>query len=110
MAKESIRKIREAEATAAEIIAEAERSAADMITIAEKRGKDHLEKVTLDCEAENRAKLTEIHARTDEMVQNGRAEAAEAAGLIPVNLGPRILRCETAPMYALSAISYRLEL
>lgn len=38
------------------------------------------------------------------------AEAAEAAGLIPVNLGPRILRCETAPMYALSAISYRLEL
>ena len=79
MAKESIRKIREAEATAAEIIAEAERSAADMITIAEKRGKDHLEKVTLDCEAENRAKLTEIHARTDEMVQNGKVEAAEAA-------------------------------
>ena len=38
------------------------------------------------------------------------AEAARAAGLIPVNLGPRILRCETAPMYALSAISYRLEL
>ena len=38
------------------------------------------------------------------------AEEARAAGLIPVNLGPRILRCETAPMYALSAISYRLEL
>ena len=38
------------------------------------------------------------------------AEAAEAAGLTPVNLGPRILRCETAPMYALSAISYQLEL
>ena len=38
------------------------------------------------------------------------AEAAEAAGLIPVNLGPRILRCETAPMYALSAISYQIEL
>jgi 16S rRNA (uracil1498-N3)-methyltransferase len=38
------------------------------------------------------------------------AEAAVAAKLTPVNLGPRILRCETAPMYALSAISYQLEL
>ncbi len=27
-----------------------------------------------------------------------------------INLGPRILRCETAPIYALSAISYELEL
>ncbi len=38
------------------------------------------------------------------------AEAADAAGLIPVNLGPRILRCETAPLYALSALSYFFEL
>ncbi len=38
------------------------------------------------------------------------AEAANEAGLIPVNLGPRILRCETAPSYALSAISYFFEL
>ena len=38
------------------------------------------------------------------------AKAAGEAGLIPVNLGPRILRCETAPIYALSAISYRFEL
>lgn len=38
------------------------------------------------------------------------AEEARAAGLIPVNLGPRILRCETAPAYVLSAISYVLEL
>ena len=37
-------------------------------------------------------------------------EAAKAAGLIAVNLGPRILRCETAPIYALSAISYAKEL
>lgn len=79
MAKESIRKIREAEATAAEIVADAERSAADMLTIAERRGKDHLEKVTLDAEAENRRKLSEIRARADEMLENGRAEAAEAA-------------------------------
>lgn len=35
---------------------------------------------------------------------------ARNAGLIPVNLGPRILRCETAPIYALSAISYSKEL
>ena len=35
---------------------------------------------------------------------------AREAGAIPVNLGPRILRCETAPIYALSAISYEFEL
>ena len=40
----------------------------------------------------------------------GEVEKARAAGLIPVNLGPRILRCETAPSYALSAISYFFEL
>ena len=38
------------------------------------------------------------------------AKAAKDAGLIPVNLGPRILRCETAPSYVLSAISYHFEL
>ena len=35
---------------------------------------------------------------------------AEAEGLIPTSLGPRVLRCETAPMYLLSAISYAYEL
>lgn len=38
------------------------------------------------------------------------AEKAKAAGLISVSLGPRILRCETAPDYVLAAISYRFEL
>ena len=38
------------------------------------------------------------------------AEAAIVAGLHSVNLGPRVLRCETAPMYALSALSYFFEL
>ena len=38
------------------------------------------------------------------------AEAAIRAGLHSVNLGPRILRCETAPLYALSALSYFFEL
>ena len=37
-------------------------------------------------------------------------EMARSLGLTIVNLGPRILRCETAPIYALSAISYELEL
>lgn len=39
-------------------------------------------------------------------------EAKEAleAGLISVSLGRRILRCETAPIFALSAISYEFEL
>ena len=34
------------------------------------------------------------------------AEAAQAAGLLSVTLGPRILRCETAPSCVLSAIFY----
>ena len=38
------------------------------------------------------------------------AEAAREAGAVITNLGPRILRCETAPSYVLSAISYYFEL
>ena len=38
------------------------------------------------------------------------AEEAISADLTPVNLGPRILRCETAPSYVLSCISYAFEL
>ena len=38
------------------------------------------------------------------------ANEARDAGFTPVNLGPRILRCETAPDYILSAISYAFEL
>lgn len=38
------------------------------------------------------------------------AKNAVTAGFISVGLGPRILRCETAPDYALSCISYRYEL
>lgn len=34
------------------------------------------------------------------------AEAAAAAGLVPCTLGPRILRCETAPLCALSALMF----
>lgn len=38
------------------------------------------------------------------------AEAAKAAGLVSVGLGARILRCETAPVFVLSCLSYALEL
>lgn len=38
------------------------------------------------------------------------AELCKGAGLVSVSLGHRILRCETAPSYVLSAISYRFEL
>ena len=38
------------------------------------------------------------------------ARAAEAAGLAMTGLGNRILRCETAPLYALSALSFFYEL
>ena len=39
----------------------------------------------------------------------GEAEEAEAAGLAVCTMGPRVLRCETAPLYALSAIGYVYE-
>ena len=38
------------------------------------------------------------------------AEAAASAGVVPCGLGGRILRCETAPLYVLAAISYESEL
>ena len=38
------------------------------------------------------------------------AAAIEGAGAVGVNLGPRILRCETAPAYCLSALSFFFEL
>ena len=38
------------------------------------------------------------------------ADLAVNSGAIAVNLGPRILRCETAPSYVLSAISFFYEL
>ncbi|MBP3401427.1 MAG: 16S rRNA (uracil(1498)-N(3))-methyltransferase [Clostridia bacterium] len=38
------------------------------------------------------------------------AEMAKSAGCVAVSLGKRILRCETAPSFALSAIAYELEL
>ena len=34
----------------------------------------------------------------------------ESKGFISCGLGPRILRCETAPLYVLSAISFEMEL
>lgn len=37
------------------------------------------------------------------------AEQARAAGALSVSLGRRILRCETAPLYALSCIGYEYE-
>lgn len=38
------------------------------------------------------------------------AREAKDAGFLSVHLGPRILRCETAPDFALSALCYRFEL
>lgn len=38
------------------------------------------------------------------------ARQCRESGFTAVNLGPRILRCETAPDYVLSSISYRFEL
>jgi 16S rRNA (uracil1498-N3)-methyltransferase len=35
-------------------------------------------------------------------------QALLAAGAVPVTLGPLVLRCETAAIYALSVLSYEL--
>lgn len=40
----------------------------------------------------------------------GEIDQMEECGVIPVGLGPRILRTETAPLYFLAASSYALEL
>ena len=40
----------------------------------------------------------------------GEAEAAKAAGFLLAGLGKRILRCETAPLFALSCLAFRYEL
>ncbi|MDW0108991.1 16S rRNA (uracil(1498)-N(3))-methyltransferase [Sporosarcina aquimarina] len=37
------------------------------------------------------------------------ADDLKGAGFLPVSLGPRILRTETAPLYVLSAMSYEFE-
>lgn len=37
------------------------------------------------------------------------AESLQAANFLPIALGPRILRTETAPLYFLSAVSYAFE-
>ena len=37
-------------------------------------------------------------------------DAFEEAGGLKIGLGPRIMRTETAPLYALSSVSYALEL
>jgi len=37
------------------------------------------------------------------------ADLLQQAGFLPVSLGPRILRTETAPLYVLSAMSYEFE-
>ena len=70
--------------------------------------------------AESLKKTLESYGRGDGMIaviigSEGGFSKEEAESIIQngakcVNLGPRILRCETAPDYCLSAISYHFEL
>ena len=43
-------------------------------------------------------------------IEEQEVELLEESGYLPCSLGPRILRAETAPLYALSAVSYQCEL
>ncbi|MBQ7363091.1 MAG: 16S rRNA (uracil(1498)-N(3))-methyltransferase [Clostridia bacterium] len=60
--------------------------------------------------SEKKAKRIAVVVGSEGGFTKAEACAAEAAGARLVNLGPRILRCETAPVYCLSAISFTLEL
>lgn len=42
-------------------------------------------------------------------ISSKEAELLKSRGFVPVGLGPRILRCETAPLYVMSAFGYELE-
>ena len=43
-------------------------------------------------------------------IEEQEVELLEKSGYLPCSLGPRILRAETAPLYALAAVSYQCEL
>ena len=43
-------------------------------------------------------------------IEEQEVELLEQSGYLPCSLGPRILRAETAPLYALAAVSYQSEL
>ena len=43
-------------------------------------------------------------------IEEQEVELLEKSGYFPCSLGPRILRAETAPLYALTAVSYQCEL
>ena len=90
MAKESIKKIRDAEQKAAEIIENAEQKAAEMIAAAEQKGRSHLEKATADRERENREKLALVRAKTDEMLNDSRIRAEESAMELKKIAQPRV--------------------
>lgn len=59
---------------------------------------------------EKKAKSISVVVGCEGGFSRDEADMAKKAGLTPVNLGPRILRCETAPTYVLSCISYVYEL
>ena len=68
--------------------------------------------ISLKAVLENAADCTEISiiVGCEGGFSAAEAEKAVGAGIYAAGLGPRILRCETAPAAALSAISYALEL
>lgn len=66
-------------------------------------------KAILDAEAEAPSSIA-VTVGSEGGFSPEEANTAKEAGFRMANLGPRILRCETAPDYCLAAISYRFEL
>ena len=65
--------------------------------------KSHLKQVLEEC---SRLSCVSIVTGPEGGFEPHEAEYAKSAGMLTVTLGPRILRCETAPVAALTAVMY----
>ncbi len=77
MSRDSIARIKEAEAEAARMIAEAETRAAAMLADAERRGNEYCRRSEETCRAELAATLFAIRERTDALDARMEEETAE---------------------------------
>ena len=90
-------------------LADAAKRAERILFCYEEEGENGLKKALEEAKAEGISRLA-LFVGSEGGFSQKEAEAAVAAGAVSVSLGARILRCETAPLYALSCIGYTYEL
>ena len=82
----------------------------DIVFIADEEEAKQDERVTFKQELQaTEAKTMLLVFGPEGGLDRSETEALQAAGAKTMSLGPRILRAETAPLYALAAISYEVE-